>query len=328
MASELKAIHKGSFEKEFGIDVDCYVVDDKHKTAVISQRGMGLAIGLSEGGSKLPRFVNGKTISKYIGPELRKKLDNPIVFQSFNMGLNDKAGVTTHGYDVTILIDICKSIIEADNDGALTSSQSELIKQAQVIVNASAKLGIQQLVYALSGYEAERQEIIDNFRVFVQNEAREYEREFPEQLYQEWYRIYGLPRPVKNRPWKFMHLTREHVYYPLAKSSGKLQELVISQREGANQTKQKRLHQFLSEIGVKALRQHLGQLLGIAQLSETISEYENNVLKVFGETKSVTGRKDYKTLDMFEFDDVEQKKTPLSPHNQNLKIALGHNPKD
>lgn len=328
MVNELKAIHKGNFREEFGIDVDCYVIDDKNKTAVISQRGMGLAIGLSEGGGRLPRFVNGKTISKYIGPELKERLDNPIIFQSFNMGQSDKMGTTTYGYDVTILIDICKAIIDAENDGVLTSSQSEVIKQAHVIVNASAKLGIQQLVYALSGYEAERQEIIDQFRVFVQDEAREYEREFPEQLYQEWYRIYGLPRPVRNRPWKFMHLTREHVYFPLAKSKGKLQELVISQREDASQEKHKRLHQFLSEIGVKALRQHLGQLLGIAQLSDTIGEYEKNVLKVFGETKAVTGRKDYKTIDMFEFDDIPEKKIPLSQHNRVLKTALNHNPKD
>jgi len=32
--------------------------------------------------------------------------------------------------------------------------------------------------------------------------------------------------------------------------------------------RRKRLHQFLSDIGVKALRQHLGQLLGIAQVSK------------------------------------------------------------
>ena len=121
-----------------------------------------------------------------------------------------------------------------------------------------------------------------------------------------------------------MHLTREHVYYPLAKSKGKLQELVISQREDAKQVKNKRLHQFLSEIGVKALRQHLGQLLGIAKLSDTISIYEQNVLKVFGETRSITGRKDYKTIDMFEFDSKDEN---TSSHNKALKKALDYNPK-
>ena len=39
--------HTGNFIEHFGVDVDCYVLKDKTKTAVISQRGMGQAIGLS-----------------------------------------------------------------------------------------------------------------------------------------------------------------------------------------------------------------------------------------------------------------------------------------
>jgi len=44
-----------------------------------------------------------------------------------------------------------------------------------------------------------------------------------------------------------------------------------------------KLHQFLSAVGVKALRTHLGQLLGMAQVSVDREEYEKNVRKVFGE---------------------------------------------
>jgi hypothetical protein len=47
--------------------------------------------------------------------------------------------------------------------------------------------------------------------------------------------------------------------------------------------RRKRLHQFLSDIGVKALRQHLGQLLGIAQVSRDQREYEGHVKKIFGQ---------------------------------------------
>ena len=31
-----QATHRGNFKDEFGIDVECYVLDDEHKTAVIS----------------------------------------------------------------------------------------------------------------------------------------------------------------------------------------------------------------------------------------------------------------------------------------------------
>ncbi len=40
-----------------------------------------------------------------------------------------------------------------------------------------------------------REETIAAFKLFVQEEAREYEKEFPDQLYAEWYGLYDLPKP-------------------------------------------------------------------------------------------------------------------------------------
>lgn len=281
----LNATHKGSFKDDFGIDVECYVLDDKQKTAVISQRGMGAALGLGEGGSRLPAFVKGKKISPYIGRELSEKLENPLIFQALSAGVKNSLPVV-HGYDVTILIDICKAILKAEAEGALLKSQAEIVKQAHVIVNASAKAGIKGLVYALSGYDATREEVVAAFKTFVQDEAREYEREFPEQLYQEWYRIYKLPRPERNKPWKFKHLTVDQVYKPLAKSRGKILELTKASRASSD-SKYKRLHQFLSEVGVKALRTQLGQLLGIARISKTQREYEQHFKTLFGDQMEI-----------------------------------------
>lgn len=282
-----QATHKGNFKDEFGIDVECYVLKDSNKTAVISQRGMGAAIGLGEFGSRLPRFINGKAISKYIGPELREKLDNPLVFQWLQAGTNLPAGTNIHGYDVTILIDLCKAIVNAEAGGDLKGRQANIAKQAHIILTASAKAGIQGLVYALSGFDRTKDEIITAFKLYVQEEAQKYESEFPSQLYDEWYRLYGLAKPKRNRPWKFMHLTNGHVYFPLANSSGKLQELVVMQRAKKKEDRSKRLFQFLSEIGVKALRTHLGQLLGIAKISKTQAEYEGHVQNVFGVQKNL-----------------------------------------
>lgn len=278
----LKAIKKGSFKDDFGIDVECYVVNDRAKTAVISQRGMGLAIGLKDGsGRAFPNFVQGKIITNVLGAETIEKINNPLIFKAARTGA-DNSLITVYGYDVTILIDVCKAIIKAEDDNTLLSSQADIAKQAHVIVNASAKAGIKGLVYALSGYDATREEVITAFKLYVADEAREYEREFPEQLYNEWYRIYALPKPERNKPWKFMHLTRNQVYYPLAKSSGTVQELLETQKAQSGE-KSKRLHQFLTTVGVKSLRQHLGQLLGIAQLSSNQAEYEKNFTKVFGD---------------------------------------------
>lgn len=278
---KLQATHKGSFKDDFGIDVECYVLNDEAKTAVISQRGMGEALGLGKGGSRLPKFIRGQKISPYVGHELAKRLEQPLIFQGVSLGMSVPPH-TIYGYDVTDLIDVCKAIVKAESEGRLLKAQAMIAKQAQVILNASAKAGIKGLVYALAGYDATKEEIVASFKFYVREEARDYEKEFPPQLYAEWYRLYQLPKPERNKPWKFKNLTVDQVYRPLAKSNGKILRLVQDQRANREE-RYKKLHQFLSEIGVKALRQHLGQLLGIARISKNREEYEEHFHTLFGE---------------------------------------------
>ena len=278
-----KATHRGNFLRDFGIDVDCYVLNDPGKTAVISQSGMGQAIGFSRRGSRLPVFVNSKTMTDYLGRDLREKIENPLVFQPPGAAAASSITGRAHGYDAAILIDICNAILAAKADGKLSGARyDKMTEQARIITSASAKNGIRQLVYAMAGYSPKAEEVIAAFKLYVREEAREYEKEFPDQLYAEWYRLYQLPKPTKNKPWKFKHLTMGHVYMPLARSNGKILELTQALRSASNE-RWKKLHQFLSDIGVKALRTQLGQTLGIAQVSDTKEQYEANIQRVFGD---------------------------------------------
>lgn len=277
------ATHKGNFKEEFGIEVECYVLSDANKTAVISQRGMGMALGLGEFGSRLPKFIEGKIISQYVGHELSEKLSNPLIFQDLSPGTNIPLQTKIHGFDVTILIDLCKAIIKAESDGKLLKSQAKIAKQAHIILGASAKAGIQGLVYALAGYDRTKEEVIAAYKMYVAEEAREYEREFSPELYEQWYRLYGLVKPERGRPWEFRYLTIDHIYKPLAKSNGKVFALAKSSKQ-ANGEKGDKIHQFLSEIGVKALRTQVGKITGIATVSDTREEYEKYIAeKIYGQ---------------------------------------------
>lgn len=64
----LLATHRGNFQAEFGIDVECYVLNDEQKTAVISQRGMSAALGLAaqSGGRDFPRFMAREKIAPHV----------------------------------------------------------------------------------------------------------------------------------------------------------------------------------------------------------------------------------------------------------------------
>ena len=276
------AISKGNFKEEFGIDIDCYVLDDTQKTAVISQRGMGQAIGLSKRGDRLIVFSESKNMAKYIGRELMEKIQNPIVFQGARAAADNWISDKFHGYDVTILVDLCKAILEARADGKLLRQRYEkMVQQAQIIISASAKLGIKNLVYALAGYNPTVQEVIEAFKAYVLEEAKKYEKEFPTELYAEWQRLYDIKPPQRGKNWKEMHLTVDHIYYPLAKSNGKLLDLLRSART-ADGDRNKKLFQFLNEVGARALRMHLGRVLEMAQSSPDKKSYESKIAGRFG----------------------------------------------
>jgi hypothetical protein len=274
------AIHRGNFEKEFGVDVDCYVLDDPAKTPVISQSGMGRALGLSPRGNAFPRFMAARAMAETVGAELREKLENPLKFQ-WGTGGAEQPPATVHGFDAALLIDLCRAIIAAEARGTLPSRYSKIAQQAHIIVGASAKNGIRDLVYALAGYSPTADEVITAFKLYVQEEARKYEPEFPNELYMQWHRLYDLPVPVRGKPWQFKFLTVNHIYWPLAKSSGKLLTLLraLKARDG---DRQKKLFQFLNEIGARALRMHLGRVLEMAEDSATRYDYEKRLVNRFG----------------------------------------------
>ena len=276
----MRASHRGNFQEKFGVDVECYVLDDAEKTAVISQTGMARALGLSSRGNALPRFVGSKGMRDAIGAELRQKIENPLKFQWGKPGAKNR-GTTIHGFDSALLIDLCNAIIEIEASGHLPQRTAKIAAQAHIIVGASAKSGIKQLVYALAGYNPTVEEAIAAFKLYVQDEARKYEPEFPNELYAEWYRLYGIPVLTRGKPWYFKHLTVRHIYHPLAKSKGKLL-ILLKALKAKDGDLQRKLFQFLNEIGARALRIHLGRVLEMAESSRTKAEYENKIVKRFG----------------------------------------------
>lgn len=87
--------------------------------------------------------------------------------------------------------------------------------------------------------------------------------------------------PVRGKPWQFKHLTVKHVWSPLAKSNGRILELVraLKAKDG---DRQKKLFQFLNEVGARALGRHIGRVQEIAETSASAAEYEVRINDRFG----------------------------------------------
>ena len=281
-----KASHVGNFQEEFGVDVECYVLDDPAKTAMISQTGMARVLGLSPRGNSFPSFITSRAMANSIGGDLREKIENPLKFQ-WGTGGGGAPKTTVNGFDTALLIDICNAIISAEAAGTLKAARyAKIVQQAHIIVGASAKNGIRQLVYALAGYNPSTQEVIAAFKAYIQEEARKYEPEFPSELYMHWHRLYDIPIPDRGKPWHFKHLTVRHIYHPLAKSSGKILTLLRAEKATGG-TRQTKLFQFLNEVGARALRMHLGRVLEMAESSDSRDEYERKIAARFGDQREL-----------------------------------------
>lgn len=276
-----KALHKGNFKEHFGVDIDAYVLDDERKSAVLSERGLSRALGFSPtGGNRLKDFLSTKTMEEP-GREVARKLLQPIEFQSPSGGREESVTVLK-GYPATVLIELCKLISSSAQTGVLGKRHERMITQSRIILDASANLGIDHLVYAIAGYNPTANEVIKAFKLYVEEEAKKYEKEFPPELYKAWYRLYEIP-PIqgRGRPWEFKQLTVKHIYTPLAESNGKILELTRAVKASAGDRK-KKLFQFLSDVGTRALRMHLGRVLEMAESSPDRHAYEAKIVQRFG----------------------------------------------
>ena len=93
--------------------------------------------------------------------------------------------------------------------------------------------------------------------------------------------IADIPLQKRGKPWHFKHLTVKHTYYPLAQSSGKVLQLLRALKAGKGD-RNKKLFQFLREIGARALRIQLGRVLEMAESSQNKSAYEKKTVERFG----------------------------------------------
>jgi hypothetical protein len=68
-------------------------------------------------------------------------------------------------------------------------------------------------------------------------------------------------------------LTVKHIYFPLAKSNGKIYELVKANKATGG-IRQKKRFQFLNDAGARALRMQIGRVLEMSESSKSRTEYE------------------------------------------------------
>lgn len=265
-----------------GVDLECYVLQDKRR--LFHKRGLARALGLkSEGGNSFMKTMRRKRLGSFLGDDLRQKTENPIIFRP-----NEADPIIAHGYEAGFVIDLCKAMVKAGKEGGLGLNQAFLAIQAEIIILASAKLGITALIDEATGYwvDKKREEYRELFKEFIRKEAKSWEKQFPDQFFDLIYRLYRLKRTNPNsfkHPSFFGNFIRRYIYAPLAKSDGTILEMLdeknpVVYKQGGRRYK---MFQFLEEVGENSLKQHLWQVIGIGNASKTKLEFDKSFVRAF-----------------------------------------------
>lgn len=263
------------------IEIPCYVLEDG--TRVLSHRGLQSGIGMSSGGGsageqRLAAFAlsiaeKSKEISDLHarGTALAERLKSPIPFKVPGIGS------VANGYEATVLADLCDVILMARAAGKLQKQQEHIAAQAEILVRGFARVGIIALVDEATGYQAERAKdaLATILEAFIAKELQPWIQTFPTDYYRELFRLRGLEFPTTSvkRPQYFGVLTNDIVYKRLA--PGVLEELRrVTPRNDDGRPKAKYFQSLTSNTGYPKLREHLGRVVMLMQLSKDYKDFK------------------------------------------------------
>lgn len=275
-----KATH-GSAENPLRIgevEIPCYVLEDGRR--VLSLGGMVKAMGMTIGGAgggegdRLTSFAAGKAISPFISKDLATRMRSPVRFQA------PTGGTPATGYEATILADLCDAVLATRKAGALLRQQEHIAEQCEILVRGFARVGIIALVDEATGYQAERAKdaLATILEAFIAKELQAWIQTFPTDYYRELFRLRGLSFPTASvkRPQYFGVLTNDIVYKRLA--PGVLEELRrVTPRNEDGRPKAKYFQSLTSNTGYPKLREHLGKVVMLMQLSKDYKDFKDKL---------------------------------------------------
>lgn len=249
-------------------DVPCYVLDDGQR--VFRLFNLTKALRGKEHG-KFANYLAASNIVEYLPERLRPLTDNNndrvpqgIIEFTFN-------GQIEKGYNSEDFMDVCTAFVEANMDGVnLSDAQKEILFNANKFILACAKVGIVALIDEATGYQYEREfdALQLKLQYFLTDSLREWEKTFPDDLWEEFGRLTNWKGSLTQRPKYWGKLVNEFIYDCMDRDlANYLRENKPPKYTGV------KYHQWLNEnYGVKELTQHIWKIIGMSKSCESIED--------------------------------------------------------
>jgi hypothetical protein len=282
-----KITHSGELDLGTGIKIPCFVLEDG--TRVLSGRAVQEAMRIREkpegggkrGGYILPKFFNAKVLKSFVEKKLKVANLNPIICQLGNQ--------TIHGYEATILVDLCDAVLEARRSGEkLTERQEIVANQCEILIRSFAKVGIIALIDEATGYQYDREkfELQTILKLFISEDILEWQKTFHLGFYKEIFRLWGVPftpQNIKRKPPFIGNLTNELIYKNLPKGSFVLKRLKEKTPKTEAGNYKVRLFQSLTPLGREELKKVLYSVESLAVISDSKAKFKRLVQDRYGQ---------------------------------------------
>lgn len=256
-----------------GKKIPCAVLNDGRRV-VVQREVVYLLTGNKKG--DLGRYFKPANLAPYVPEKFRDKtLDQTIIKFGFD-------GRASHGFEGEDLIDICYMYIEAKKDGKLLKSQYHLADQSEIIIKSFAKLGVIGLIDEVTGYQKVRkddalQKILD---AFISKELAAWVKRFPDEFYNEMFRLKGWNWNTLKRPAVVGTYTNDIIYERLAPNL--VEELKKKTPKNESGNRNNKFHQWLTtDVGHPALSQHLYAVIGLMRTCQTWEQFKRLINRAF-----------------------------------------------
>jgi hypothetical protein len=179
-------------------EIECYVLDTGDR--VLALRGVVRSLAGTDSGN----------LESYIGVQsLRPYLDSKSVLESAVDFHIPGTQFPARGIRAEAFLDICGAYVSAlDDEVPMTPRQVQVATKASILLSACAKIGLLALIDEATGYQYERKEdaLRLKLRAYIADELREWEKTFPDQLWEEFGRLTRWGGSLHSRPKSVSHV--------------------------------------------------------------------------------------------------------------------------
>lgn len=251
-----------------GRTLDCYVLDNGDR--VISLSGAVRALTGTDSGN-LGNYTNIDGLKPFLDPNIVAG-----GIQPFDIPGNPNPG---RGIKAETFLDICNAYVAAfEADTLKTERQKTTAITCAVLLSSCAKVGLIALIDEATGHQYERAEdaLQVKLRAFIAEELRDWEKTFPDELWQEFGRLTNWTGALHSRPKWWGKLVIELIYDTLDPD---VAEYLKSHKPEPGV----HWHRQLTEnLGVRQLVSRCYEVIGMAKTCRDIGELRQRVAEHYG----------------------------------------------